>query len=287
MTRSRLRTLVRAGTVLGLVALTACTSSLRPNTGGSIGDIITSVTDASGAVTAVFVEGDRPDAGAGPTATVSGISVMLNGGSAQQVVSGSAAYTRVIVAIEGMTDYYELTLPAGVSSEGLLLTADEQAPPYTWSFSYAVGDLTTIGAYASQTVQFITAATGDIQVSVSWNDTSDVDLHVVDPDGDEVYFGQTTVLSGGRLDIDSNAGCTDDRDATHPAGFHKNNENIVWPIGSAIPGVYKVVLDYYSACGTSPTDWVVTVQRTGATAQIFTGSFSGSPNPDSVTVFTY
>ena len=69
MTRSRLRTLVRSGAVLGLVALTACTSSLRPNNGGSIGDIIGNVTDASGTVTAVFVEGDRPDPGAGPTAT--------------------------------------------------------------------------------------------------------------------------------------------------------------------------------------------------------------------------
>lgn len=287
MTRSRLRTLVRSGAVLGLVALTACTSSLRPNNGGSIGDIISNVTDASGTVTAVFVEGNRPDPGAGPTATVSGISVMLNGGSAQQTVSGSANYTRVIVSIDGLTDYYELTLPAGVGSEALLMTAKETAPSFTWSFAYAVGDLTSIGAYASQTVQFIPAAIGDIQVSVSWDDTSDVDLHVIDPNGDEVYFSNPVVASGGHLDIDSNAGCTDDRDATHPAGFHKNNENIVWPVGRAIPGDYRVVLDYYSNCGTSPTDWVVTVQRTGATAQIFTGSFSGAPNPVTVTTFTY
>jgi hypothetical protein len=287
MTRSRLRTLVRAGAVLGLVALTACTSSLRPNTGGSIGDVIGGVTDASGAIAAVFVEGDRPDAGAGPTATVSGISVMLNGGSAQQTVDGSANYTRVIISVDGLTDYYELTLPAGVASEGLLLTAKETAQPFTYSFAYAVGDAAAIGVYASQAVQLIGAATGDIQVSVSWNDTSDVDLHVIDPNGDEVYFSNPNVASGGHLDIDSNAGCTDDRDATHPAGFHKNNENIVWPVGLAIPGDYRVILDYYSNCGTSPTDWVVTVQHTGASAQIFTGSFSGSPNPVTVTTFTY
>jgi hypothetical protein len=287
MTSVSLRTLVRAGAVLGLPLLAACTATMRPNTGGSISNIISNVTDASGTVTAVFIEGDRPDAGTGPTATVSGISVMLNGGSAQQVVSGSTTYTRVIVSVGGLTDYYELTLPAGVSSEGILLTANESAPPFTWTFDYAVGDVTTIGAYASQTVQFITAATGDIQISVSWNDTSDVDLHVIDPNGDEVYFGRTNVPSGGRLDIDSNAGCSDDRDATHGPGFHKNNENIVWPTGSAIPGDYKVFLDYYSDCGTSPTDWVVTVQRLGAPAQIFTGGFVGASNPDTVTTFTY
>ena len=285
MTANSLRTLVRAGAMLGLSVLAGCTSSLRPNSGTSIRDVISNVTDASGTVTAVFVEGDRPDPGAGPTATVAGISVMLNGGSAQQTVSGSAAYTRVIVAVEGLKDYYELTLPAGVSSEGLLLTAKESAPPYTWSFAYAVGDPAAVGAYANQTVQFITAATGDIQVSVSWSDTSDVDLHVIDPNGEEVYFGHRDAASGGHLDIDSNAACSDDGP---PNGFHKNNENIVWPVGSAVPGDYTVVLDYWSPCGFSQTDWVVTVQRTGAAAQIFTGSFVGASAPDAnVSVFTY
>ncbi len=285
MTSVALRTLVRAGALLGLSVLTACTSSLRPNSGTSIGDIIGNVTDASGTVTAVFHEGDRPDAGAGPTATVSGISVMLNGGSAQQVIAGSAAYTRVIVAVEGLTDYYELTLPAGVSSEGLLLTAKESAPPFTWSFAYAVGDAGTLGAYANQTVQFIQAATGDIQISVSWSDTSDVDLHVIDPSGEEVYFGHKNAASGGFLDIDSNAGCSDDGP---PSGFHKNNENTVWPVGMAVPGNYTVILDYWSPCGFSQTDWVVTIQRTGAAAQIFTGNFVGASAPDdTVSVFTY
>lgn len=246
MTSVSLRTLLRAGAVLGLSALAACTSSLRPNSGTSISDVISKVTDASGTVTAVFHTGDRPDAGAGPTATVSGISVMINGGSAQQTVSGSANYTHVIVSIEGLTGYYELTLPAGVPSEGLLLTAKETAQPFTWSFAYAVGDAVTIGAYVNQSVQFITALTGDIQVSVSWSDTSDVDLHVFDPNGDQVYYGNHDVASGGHLDIDSNAACSDDGP---PTGFHKSNENIVWPTGTAIPGIYKVVLHYYSACG--------------------------------------
>lgn len=285
MTPNSLRTLVRAAAVLGLSALASCTSSLRPNSGTSIGDIISNVTDASGTVTAVFQQGDRPAAGAGPTATVAGISVMLNGGSAQQTVSGSAAYTRVIVAVDGLKDYYELTLPAGVSSEGILLTAKESAPPYTWSFAYAVGDPTTLGAYANQTVQFISAGTGDIQISVSWGDTSDVDLHVIDPNGEEIYFAHDSSASGGLLDIDSNAGCSDDGP---PSGFHKNNENVVWRTGRAIPGDYMVKLDYWSPCGFSQTDWVVTIQRTGSTPQIFTGNFLGSSAPDdTVSVFTY
>ena len=284
MTANSLRTVVRAGAMLGLSILAGCTSSLRPNSGTSIRDIISNVTDASGTVTAVVVEGDRPAAGVGPTATVSGISVMLNGGSAQQTVAGSAAYTRVIVAVEGLKDYYELSLPAGVASEGLLMTAKESAPPYTWSFAYAVGDPAAVGAYANQTVQFITAATGDIQVSVSWSDTSDVDLHVIDPNGEEVYFGHRDAASGGHLDIDSNAACSSDG----AAGFHKNNENTVWPVGMAIPGNYTVKLDYWSPCGFSQTDWVVTIQRTGSAAQIFTGSFVGANAPDAnVSVFTY
>ena len=283
-----LRTVMRAGAVLGLSALAACSSALRPNSGNSISDVIARVTDASGTVVATFHEGDRPDAGAGPTATVSGVNIMINGGSAQQTVAGSAAYTRVIVAIEGLTDYYELILPAGVSSEGLLLTAKETALPYPWTFAYAVGDPTVVGAYANQNVTFITALTGDIQVSVSWSDTSDVDLHVIDPNNEEVYYSHLTSASGGHLDIDSNAGCTDDSDALHPAGYHKNNENIYWPVGAAIPGTYKVILHYFSPCGLSQTNYTATVQRTGSAAQVITGTFVGAgAAPDTLSIFIY
>src|SRR4051812_33577627 len=51
------------------------------------------------------------------------------------------------------------------------------------------------------------AKTGDIQISLIWNDTNDLDLHCIDPDGFEVYWRAPTSRSGGELDVDRNRGC--------------------------------------------------------------------------------
>ena len=68
-------------------------------------------------------------------------------------------------------------------------------------------------------------------VTFAYGDTapalSDVDLHVVDPRGEEVFYGHPNSASGGRLDLDSNAACDLD---------HKRNENITWPVGRAPRG---------------------------------------------------
>jgi uncharacterized protein YfaP (DUF2135 family) len=126
--------------------------------------------------------------------------------------------------------------------------------------SYAVGDANVIGKYTAQTVKIIYVGNGDVQVSVSWSDTSDVDLHVVDPALEEIYFGHLTSASGGKLDLDSNAACTQDE----PSFPHKSNENIVWPAGQAPHGTFTVRLAYWSACNVSaPTEYVVTVATKG------------------------
>ena len=52
-----------------------------------------------------------------------------------------------------------------------------------------------------------TVGTGDVQVSVSWDVSNDIDLHVVDPNGFEIYWDDDTSPEGGTLDLDSNAGC--------------------------------------------------------------------------------
>ena len=47
----------------------------------------------------------------------------------------------------------------------------------------------------------------DILVTITWNtDSTDVDLHVIEPSGEECYFGHTTTRSGGRLTRDVTQG---------------------------------------------------------------------------------
>ena len=61
--------------------------------------------------------------------------------------------------------------------------------------------------------------TGDVQATLSWDHEADMDLHLFDPDGEEIYYGNDTSASGGTLDHDANVGC----------GLPDAVENIFWP----------------------------------------------------------
>lgn len=283
------RRILAAASVLAISSLGACTASLKPNTDSSITSFISGVTDGSGTVHAVLVDGAAPQASGGPTATVAGAAIMINGGSSQQAVNGSAAFDRVIVSVSGLDDYWELTLPAGVSAENVVVSANPDAYATHLTFNYSVASGASVGPFATQAVRFLRVGTGDIQISVAWTDSADVDLHVIDPNGEEIFYGHRNAVSGGTLDLDANAACSKNTFTDGSPAAFVSNENVVWPTGKAIAGTYKVVLDYWSDCGTAHTDWVVTVSHAGATPQIFTGTFTGASSgvpDDTVHVFT-
>ena len=68
----------------------------------------------------------------------------------------------------------------------------------------------------------------------------DLDLHVVPPDGSEIYYGNTEA-AGGQLDVDCFCGV--DNCTSGPS------ENIYWDYGGVAPaGTYGVSVQYYGAC---------------------------------------
>ena len=79
--------------------------------------------------------------------------------------------------------------------------------------------------------------TGDVSVTLFWSDINDLDLHVIDPNGEEIFYGNLISLSGGMLDKDSNSDCNEAN--LFPV------ENIVWPTGTAPPGTYTVRVNFY------------------------------------------
>src|SRR5207237_4273195 len=58
-----------------------------------------------------------------------------------------------------------------------------------------------VSAPSNEILIFVVGFTGDVQVSVSWDAPSDVDLHVVDPSGEEIFYGNPASASGGQLDV--------------------------------------------------------------------------------------
>ena len=87
-----------------------------------------------------------------------------------------------------------------------------------------------------------TLGTGDIQTTLRWSTTDDLDLEVIDPSNQRVFFQRKTVPSGGQLDVDSNAGCQNT--ITNPV------ENIFWPPAGAPRGNYVVRVNLYQRCAT-------------------------------------
>ena len=255
------------GMVVAAVLMTGCGGELKPNILPSLDDVLSALSTLDGATTATLRTGDRPGAVGGPVASLDGIKVGINGGSLPITITSPTAFTQVILAAEGLDNYYELVLPAPVTSVDLVASIQPSAPATNrMDLLYGLSAGSGQGDYALHDVRILRVATGDVQVSVAWDSPTDVDLRVTDPSGEEVYFGNLQSQSGGFLDLDSNPACNID-------GI--NNENIVWSSGEAPAGMYKVSLDYWSDCGEPETDWVVTVQSQGQEPQIFSGKFTG------------
>lgn len=102
---------------------------------------------------------------------------------------------------------------------------------------------------------------GDIQVTLTWNNTSDLDLYVTDPFGETISYTNVTSGSGGQLDVD-------DVDGYGP-------ENIFWLTGTAPLGSYAVAVDHFD--GPSPATFQVRVEVLGQSA-IYNGQISTDEN---------
>lgn len=130
---------------------------------------------------------------------------------------------------------------------------------------------------------------GSLVVGLAWTGAADLDLHVIDPSGSEVYFGnpnsiplpdvmtcgcnptdQSRFYDGGVLDHDSNKQCELDG---------RPNEHVVW---KAMPeaGTYTVRVDARAMCGDASAHWFVEVLD--GNAAVIT-SARGISTPDDVT----
>ena len=99
------------------------------------------------------------------------------------------------------------------------------------------------GSVADSFKEKVKAAGGNVEgfmrCSLHWFNYDDLDVHVMEPNGREIYYGNRhSYATGGQLDVDMNAGGGTSRDAV---------ENIVWTDRSKLaPGRYTVWVNQFN-----------------------------------------
>ncbi len=136
----------------------------------------------------------------------------------------------------------------------------------------AVDDGGRVSAPVTRKLVVVAVGAGDVEVTLSMSEATDLDLYVSGPSGATVFFGNTDGFDGGHLDLDANAACS--------SNLGVNNEHVYFPAGRAPAGTYRVNVGHWESCiDGRRVDYRVTVRACGETV-VLTGSFSGRGRPD-------
>ncbi len=277
MREVRMSAVVAAATVAGLVA--ACSGTTADQ--GLDCDM-----QIAGAQ---FFRGAMPAEAGGPkVASVALVTATARAGQVGKTATGALEppATAAALMLDGDRGYW--LLPAGVPD-----VQSPTFPSFKASLSFArtlaggprelvVRAIDGAGRPGPASPQTLTIAAdgppaGKLVFSLTWDTESDLDLHVVDPTGAEVYKGNINSWSppppgqapdpnawktGGILDFDSNASCVVD-------GLRR--EDVVYAT-TAPSGHYVVRVDTFSLCSEVSAHWTVEALADGVVVGKATGS---------------
>ena len=184
------------------------------------------------------------------------------------------------VTITSGTNLSEEEIQAKVKEAEMNAEADKKKKDKIEAVNQTEVQIATI----QSTSQIVTeGGRGSLKVNLKWNTYDDLDLHVIDPDGVEIYYSSKEhrcqdVL--GKLDIDANAGSSHTRTP---------QENIFWEDGKNAPlGRYMVFVEYYAKKDTfAEVPFTVTVYPDKGQSKVFTGIMYNAKDKRDIVVFDY
>jgi hypothetical protein len=244
--------------------------------GGSGGEVAAAGSAGAGSVVSVgdgeFVDGEPP-----PTVgaemlpeivSLTGPDAATNGGTAilHVQLSRPLESPRFVVGLEGDSGYHTVTGTDadadGVFDIAVQVAADAAQTSLVFRVAL-IDDSGNVGPYRSIEVGLLQSGTGDVKVTLSFDRLHDLDLHVVEPNGEEIFYDVPASSTGGQLDLDSGSRCM-------PSSA--NAENVFWPPGGAPAGEYRVFVQNYQQC--SPGDITFTVRvEYDSVVNTYTGTF--------------
>lgn len=231
---------------------------------------------------ATFEGGDIPYSEEGsPIEGVNMNSSALPGGTSYITIESEQIYEAFYVSVDGIGGYYKITpeITRGaketISYNFIVMFSQNLSDDFTLQLSALLAGGSVSGMHSLE-MNYVEAGTGALQVSLSFDQLKDVDLYVVQPDGEVIYYANEgewdfdedyNIIQLWGLDVDSNAGCSIDS---------INNENIYYPAEYIQPGKYEVWVNMYSNCTPreNPTNWIISTIYEG---NLVTPSFGTNP----------
>ena len=119
------------------------------------------------------------------------------------------------------------------------------------------------------------AKEGHITVSLIWENLNDLDLHCIDPNGEEIYFGNR-IGKLGNLDVDMNAGGKSSKEPVENLFYEK-----------PVKGEYQIFVNHYNNRGDpDPTEFMVWVRVQGKREKRIKGKLTdGDPKKPIHTIY--
>lgn len=143
---------------------------------------------------ATFVNANIPE---GSTNVISDFSVnqtAITGGSSIVSFSSSEELSAVYVGVEGEKGYYKYDLTSTRSTASvysyqvILLISQSITNDFVLHLSAVTVNGATTSVVSSDEIEVTEVGTGALQVSLSWDQYDDVDLHLFEPDGTHIYY---------------------------------------------------------------------------------------------------
>ncbi|MGB4739960.1 MAG: hypothetical protein WBH50_17320 [Fuerstiella sp.] len=117
---------------------------------------------------------------------------------------------------------------------------------------------------------------GEVQFSLSWHSTNDVDLHVIAPSGEHISYQHRRSVCTGELDVDMNV----QPESTEPV------ENVRWLKGTAPNGRYTILIHQFRWRAGQPDDSIELLVKLGDETTIIEQKLSAT-SPLAIQRFQY
>lgn len=239
-------------TFAGIVTLNSCSNDDDNTPSNPIEQSYFTVEDAT------FVAQKMPESTT--DATLDGVycneQALSNGGNFV-TISSTTEYERFYVGVEGVDGYYDFeAVSNSTRADGIREFFTYTIPLYYSvdlgdDFTLVISGVTVSGYITKPYTQDIThveSLDGDLLINLVFDQPKDVDLHLIMPNGREIFYGNRgdygqdengdyVQLFG--LDHDSNPACNID---------NLNNENISIPAEFVQKGEYTVIVNLYENC---------------------------------------